>query len=173
MAQRVGETTARVSRQARNHAANPLLRIDGCVDRPLLLTPSEVSALPHAPFLGQLSCNEAGIIPARAWSGVRIADLLVLAHPGPEAKFVRVSGGPYGYPIPIDQAQEAILCDRLDDAALAVEHGGPWRLVIPGTRFFTSVKWVDRMELTVERPDDSATRIALARSRASRINASV
>ncbi|MGH2551068.1 MAG: molybdopterin-dependent oxidoreductase, partial [Thermomicrobiales bacterium] len=159
------EAAERVPRQARVHATNPRLRLDGCVQSPLVLTPSEVGILRHEPFLGALTCNESGGIPARSWSGVRIADLLALVTLTPEARFVRISAGPYGYPISLAETDQVLLCDRQEDRPLGIEHGGPWRLVVPGAGFFTSIKWVDRLEVTMERPDDSATRIALARAR--------
>jgi len=39
----------------------------------------------------------------------------------------------------------------------------PWRLVVPGDACFTSVKWVDRIELAAEPGEGSGERIARAR----------
>jgi DMSO/TMAO reductase YedYZ molybdopterin-dependent catalytic subunit len=64
------------------------------------------------------------------------------------------------------KVKNVLLCDHLAGEPLAVENGGPWRLVVPGTRYFSSVKWVDRLDVTAEEPDNSAERIARARAKA-------
>jgi DMSO/TMAO reductase YedYZ molybdopterin-dependent catalytic subunit len=161
-----GRSINGIPRQAREHAASPILRVDGLVAEPRFLKPADFEQLPHVPFLDTLSNNETGNIPQTAWSGVRLSDLLATVTFDPTAKFVRVSGGPYGCPVLLAEADHALLCDRLDDKPLTVDRGGPWCLVVAGTLYFTSVKWVDRIELTAEEPDDSATRIARARARA-------
>jgi sulfite oxidase len=65
--------------------------------------------------------------------------------------------------VPLDEAGAALLCDGLDDQPLPLEHGAPWRLVIPGGVCFTSVKWVERLELTAEPGPNDGQRIARAR----------
>ncbi|MCC7022918.1 MAG: molybdopterin-dependent oxidoreductase [Thermomicrobiales bacterium] len=157
---------AQVPRQARAHGANPILHVEGLVHRPLALAPADLAALPRVPFAGQLSCLEAGPIPVTDWLGIPLAAVIALAGPRPEARFVRVSAGPYATPVALADASEALLCDRLSGQPLALEQGGPWRLVIPGSRYYTSVKWVDRLVLSADPPDNSAQRIADARARA-------
>jgi DMSO/TMAO reductase YedYZ molybdopterin-dependent catalytic subunit len=161
-----GRTVNGIPRQARALAANPLLRLDGLVEHALALTPADILALPHEPYLGKLSCIEKGNVPLTDWSGVRLSDVIALAKPHADARFVRVSAGPYGVPVALERADQVLLCDALSGEPLGVEQGGPWRLVIPDRTYFTSVKWVDRIELTTEEPDDSASRIAVARERA-------
>lgn len=157
-----------VPRSAQRHAANPILRIEGMIDRPLALTPADLAHLPRQPFTGDLSCIERGNVPTTDWSGFAIADLLVLASPLPQARFVRVCAGPYATPIALDVAGHALLCDQLAGEDLPLERGGPWRLVIPETRYYTSVKWVDLLEVTASPPDNSAERLAQVRNRARR-----
>jgi DMSO/TMAO reductase YedYZ molybdopterin-dependent catalytic subunit len=81
----------------------------------------------------------------------------------PDARYVRISSGDFVLPVPIEAAQHALLCDRLDGEPLAVEHGAPWRLMLPGGECFTSVKWVDRIELAETAGDNTAESIARAR----------
>ncbi|MDQ2652885.1 MAG: molybdopterin-dependent oxidoreductase [Chloroflexota bacterium] len=154
-----------VPRSAQRHAAHPILRVEGLVDHPLALTPADLGHLPRRPFVGSISCIQRGDIPDTDWSGFEIADLLALASPLPEARFVRVCAGPYATPIALDVAAQALLCDQLGGEELPLERGGPWRLVIPETRYYTSVKWVDLLEITAEPPDNSAERLARARNR--------
>lgn len=158
-----------VPRSARRHAANPILRVEGLVGHPLALTPADLGRLPRRPFSGSISCVERGDIPDTDWSGFEIADLLALAAPLPEARFVRVCAGPYVTPIALDVADRALLCDQLGGEDLPLARGGPWRLVIPETRYYTSVKWVDLLEVTAEPPDNVAERLAQVRNRGRRV----
>jgi DMSO/TMAO reductase YedYZ molybdopterin-dependent catalytic subunit len=59
-----------------------------------------------------------------------------------------------------------MLADRLDGEPIDVTQGGPWRLVIPEERLCNSVKWVDAVEFSLDTPNNSAARIAQARTRA-------
>ncbi len=161
-----GRTANGIPPMARTHAEHPILRLDGLVSTPLNLNAVEIENLPHHSYLGTLASDDDGALPKTDWSGVRLADLVALAGPDSAARFVRVSAGPYGVPIPLADAERVLLCDKLDGRPLAVEEGGPWRLVVPGLRYFTSVKWVDRIDVALEEPDDSATRIAKARAHA-------
>ena len=161
-----GRTANGIPRMALTHAANPVLRIDGLVGRPLNLVPAALAGLPRVPYLGEPSSVEGGNVPEVDWAGIRLSDLVALAEPAPEARFVYVKAGPYGVPVALEDADGVLLCDRLNGVPLAVDQGGPWRLVVPGSRYFTSVKWVDRLEVTAEPPDNSAERIARARARA-------
>lgn len=154
-----------VPRSAQRHAANPILRVEGMVASPLALTPADLSHLPRRPFVGSISCLQRGEIPDTDWSGFEIADLLALAAPLPGARFVRVCAGPYATPIALDVADRALLCDQLGGEELPLARGGPWRLVIPETRYYTSVKWVDVLQVTAEPPDNSAERLAQVRNR--------
>ncbi|MBX5458650.1 MAG: molybdopterin-dependent oxidoreductase [Thermogemmatispora sp.] len=45
----------------------------------------------------------------------------------------------------LEEAGQALLCDRLNGALLTREHGAPWRLLVPGGKCYTSVKWVDTL----------------------------
>lgn len=161
-----GRSLHGVPRQARKHAANPILHIEGLVDRPLALTPADLSGLPRVSYVGELSGVEGGNVPETDRAGIPLSDLIALAEPRAEAHFVQVNAGPYAVPVAIADSGQVLLCDRLAGEPLPMEQGGPWRLVIPGSRYFTSVKWVDRLIVTAEPPDNSADRIAQARARA-------
>jgi DMSO/TMAO reductase YedYZ molybdopterin-dependent catalytic subunit len=95
-------------------------------------------------------------------------DVLTLAHPLPTARYVRVHAGNYVVPIALTEAELALLADTLNEQPLAVEHGAPWRLALPGAACFISVKWVDRLELTTEPGENVGERVAAARNRAQR-----
>jgi len=161
-----GRTIHGIPRHAQRHAENPILTIGGLVHTLRILTPSDLDDLPRISWLGSVSCLEKGPIPDTDWSGMRLSDLLTLAGPREEARFALVSAGPYGVAVPIAEASDVLICDRLAGHHLDVAEGGPWRLVVPNRRYYASVKWIDRIELTVDADGESAERIGLARQRA-------
>jgi len=166
MTMNAGRSIHGAPEHARKQAANPILTIDGSVARACRLTPGQISALPHHRFLDLAVDREATFLPETDWSGVTLDDLLALAEPLENAMWARVSAGPYAFVVPQSQFASTLLCDRIGDALIPVEKGGPWRLVNPDARYNMSVKWVDRLTLTEEEPDNSAERIAVARQRA-------
>lgn len=161
-----GRSMHGVPRHARRHAANPILRVEGLVAHPLALAPGDFAVLLHVPYVGGLSCIEGGNVPQTDWTGVPLADLIALAQPCQDAQFIQVSAGPYTVPVALADAGQVLLCDHLSGEPLRVENGGPWRLVVPGRSYYTSAKWVDRLVVTAEMPDNSAERISQARARA-------
>jgi hypothetical protein len=91
----------------------------------------------------RFACEEGGKVPGLRCGGVLLADLVTIA-------------------VPLQQSPHVPLCDTLDGLPLPVEHGGRWRLVVPGGQCFSSVKWVDRLEVTAHEPTTIAARIARA-----------
>jgi DMSO/TMAO reductase YedYZ molybdopterin-dependent catalytic subunit len=91
-------------------------------------------------------------------------DVLALAKPLPTAHYVRVHAGNYVVPLSLAEAEHALLADTLNDQPLAVEHGAPWRLALAGGACFTSVKWVDRLELCAEPGENVGQRVAQRRA---------
>lgn len=141
----------------------PELRITGLVPQPLAVTPDDLATLARVDLADDFTCEEGWSVPGLRWQGVRLADVLALAGPAPSARFVRVCSGEYAVPMPLPEADRAVLCDQLNGQPLPIEHGAPWRLVIPGSACYTSVKWVDRLEIAAEAGDNSGQRIARAR----------
>jgi sulfite oxidase len=90
-------------------------------------------------------------------------DVLALSQPAAKARFVQVSAGTYSISLALDESGESLLCDTLNGQPLTVEHGAPWRLIVPGGKCFTSVKWVQRLVLSREPGDNSGEQIARAR----------
>jgi len=157
--------THNVPRQASRLAATPLLRIEGLVVEPRSLLPVELAQLARGSFTEDFHCEQHWTTPQQKWSGPRLIDVLNLVHPLPAAKYIRVHAGNYVVPIALSEAEQALLADTLNDQPLAVEHGAPWRLTLPGAACFISVKWVERLELTAEPGENVGERVAEARSR--------
>jgi DMSO/TMAO reductase YedYZ molybdopterin-dependent catalytic subunit len=151
---------------AARHAVQPTLEISGLVARPRALTPADLAGLARAAHDEPFTCEEGWTVPGLRWGGVRLADVLALAEPLPAARFVRVGSGDYVVPVSLDEASAGLLCDTLNGAPLAVEHGAPWRLLLAGGACFSSVKWVTRLEVSAEAGEASGERIARERSAA-------
>jgi DMSO/TMAO reductase YedYZ molybdopterin-dependent catalytic subunit len=139
------------------------LVVDGLVERELRLTAADLAGLARDAFTEAFKCEEGWEVPGLAWEGVRLAEVLKLAGARPQARWVRVGSGGYVVPVSLEDAQRALLCDRLNGAPLAQKNGAPWRLSLPGGACFSSVKWVDRLTLTAEAGDNTGMRIARSR----------
>lgn len=149
-----------------HHAGEPMLRVDGLVLRALDLRPgTDLAGLPRVAHTDAFTCEEGWTVPSVRWRGVRLADVVALAAPRPAARYVRVHAGEYAVPVPLDDAGAALLCEEMNGQPLPAVHGGPWRLLVPGGACFTSVKWVDRLELTAAPGPNDGERIARARLR--------
>lgn len=139
------------------------LDVSGLVERPRALSAAELGALPRERLTEPFVCEEGWSVERVQWEGISLRAALALCAPLPEARFVRVSAGDYQLALSLDELDRALLCDRLDDAPLTREHGAPWRLVLSGGACFTSVKWVDRLELAADAGVETAERIARGR----------
>jgi DMSO/TMAO reductase YedYZ molybdopterin-dependent catalytic subunit len=125
--------------------ASGAICIGGQVARPLVLTPAVLAQLSRVEHVETFRCEEGWSVPRLRWSGVRLADVIQLASPLPAAPYVLVCAGSYSMQLTPEEVQQALLCDRLNDAPLSPEHGAPWRLLLPGGKCFTSVKWVSEL----------------------------
>jgi DMSO/TMAO reductase YedYZ molybdopterin-dependent catalytic subunit len=139
------------------------LRVDGLVGRPLELTLAELQAMPQQGFDDDFACLEGWTVPDLHWRGVKLADVLDLTGATGEARWVQASFGEFSLPLPLSEARMALLALTLDDAALKPEHGAPVRLLVPGGECFTSVKWLDHLELRSEPGENAARQIATTR----------
>jgi DMSO/TMAO reductase YedYZ molybdopterin-dependent catalytic subunit len=139
------------------------LQVDGLAARPLRVDKDSLAQLPRTTLQEPFTCEEGWTVPGLRWSGIRLADILALAEPLPGAHFVRVCQGAFVLPLPLAEAETAILCDELNGAALTVEHGAPWRLVVPGAACYASVKWVERLQLAADPGNNTAQEIARSR----------
>ena len=141
----------------------PILRVDGLVWRALDLRPVDLLALPQRDVVDNFTCVEGWSVPRLSWHGVPLREVLDLAGVRSDAHWLQASAGPFSVPLPEEVWETALLALRLGDEDLPVEHGGPVRLVIPGQACFTSVKWLDHLELRATAGTNSAEEIALGR----------
>lgn len=158
---------------ARPYAPDWSLRVEGMVQRPLLLLPEDFAQLPRARLEAVHQCAGNPLQPQVAtrrvacvvWEGVWLRDVLAAAGVEGRAAFVWSDGADQGWfqgeqvpffrkDLPIARAAEdVLLATRLNGAPLPDEHGGPLRLVVPGFYGTNSVKWLWRITLADQRAD--------------------
>ncbi|MEZ4552503.1 MAG: molybdopterin-dependent oxidoreductase [Dehalococcoidia bacterium] len=144
-------------------AARHLLRVGGAVEHPETLSAADLRARHQTAVVRDFDCEEGWTVPGLSWSGVRLTSLIDAARPLEGARWVTLAAGDFATIVPIEDVNEALVVLDLEDAPLPEEHGGPMRILIPGGACFTSIKWLDRIELTADPAEDSARRIALQR----------
>jgi len=138
------------------------LTIDGEVESPVTLSFEDLSALPSACQVQDVSRLDA----KRQGDAIRLAGLLERVRPKPGARYLTLhsSTDDFHASIPLDAVREtAILIYRLNGAPLPSQAGGPLRFFIPNhTACHTSeidecanVKFVDRIELSADKGFDN------------------
>jgi DMSO/TMAO reductase YedYZ molybdopterin-dependent catalytic subunit len=129
------------------------LRIEGLVAAPVRLTLDEFRALPQAERTNDIHCVTQWSRYDNRWQGVGVTDLLAMARPKEEARFVSLTSyDGYTTNLAMDDfaRDENLFAHSWEGAPLTRQHGGPVRLVIPHLYFWKSPKWVTRVELLRE-----------------------
>ncbi len=128
------------------------LKVDGLVDKPLVLGAVAWQALPRFDETADFHCVEGWSVGDVQWGGVTPATLLQQAQARPDGAYLvfHAYTGEYVDSLPIDVAvdPQTVLADTMDGAPLPATHGGPLRLVVPRQLGYKSVKWVTRIEVT-------------------------
>jgi DMSO/TMAO reductase YedYZ molybdopterin-dependent catalytic subunit len=140
-----------------------LVRIDGLVCRPRELMLADLQGLPQQELIADFSCEEGWTVPDLKWRGPTLETVLAIVEPHSGAKWVQANAGEFSVPIPLQEAGTALLAIELGDGPLPSEHGGPIRLVLPGGDCWTSIKWLDHLELRAQPSENTGKTIALAR----------
>jgi DMSO/TMAO reductase YedYZ molybdopterin-dependent catalytic subunit len=129
------------------------LRIEGLVAAPVRLTLEEFRALPQAERQNDIHCVTQWSRYDNRWQGVPVADLLAMARPKEEARFVSLTSYD-GYTTNLSMEDfarpENLFATHWEGTPLERQHGGPVRLVVPHLYFWKSPKWVTRVELLRE-----------------------
>jgi DMSO/TMAO reductase YedYZ molybdopterin-dependent catalytic subunit len=125
-------------------------RIWGKVERPTELTWDQFLQLPQIESTSDIHCVTRWSRLDNHWRGVAAKDVLALARPTKDAKFV-VAHAEYGYtanlPLEALYDDDVLFAFEHDGKPLTPEHGFPLRLVVPKRYFWKSAKWVRGLEL--------------------------
>ena len=146
------------------------VEINGMVDKPGTYAFDDIMAqMDIEERIYRLRCVEAWsmVIP---WQGFELADLLALAGPNPEARFVEfqtlmrpeempgqeypILDWPYIEGLRMDEAMHplTIMATGLYDEPIPNQNGAPMRLVVPWKYGFKSIKSIVRITLTDDQP---------------------
>ncbi|CAN5152670.1 sulfite oxidase-like oxidoreductase [soil metagenome] len=126
------------------------LVIDGACTRPLALDWKAFKALDQTDDISDFHCVTKWSRFAVPWRGVRVADVIAAVEPHDEARFVMFHGyDGYTHNVPLSAAIQAdvLLVHTADHKPLAIEHGGPVRVITPQLYAWKGAKWVSRIEL--------------------------
>ncbi len=119
--------------------------LEGLVGSPVTWTWGEFLKLPSQTFTDDISCVTKWTKLDTKWLAVTVDTLLQSVRLDSTARFVMAfSDGGYTTNIPLAEMVngQAFVAYQFDDKPLALEHGGPARLVVPHLYFWKSAKWV-------------------------------
>jgi DMSO/TMAO reductase YedYZ molybdopterin-dependent catalytic subunit len=126
------------------------LQITGLVQTPQSLTYPEVLRLPAVKRAITLYCVE-GWNEHLLFEGVRLADLLALAKPKREVRFIIFyAADGYSSSLSYDYAarQDIMLAAKINGRVLDAKRGFPFQVVAESKLGYKWVKWVTRIELS-------------------------
>jgi DMSO/TMAO reductase YedYZ molybdopterin-dependent catalytic subunit len=126
------------------------LSIDGACDAPQKLSWDDFMALEQVEDTSDFHCVTTWSRLDITWVGVRLADVLALAQPRPGATHLMCHAyDNYSTNVALEEAlkPDVLLVHRADGAPLAVEHGGPVRMITPQLYAWKGAKWISRLEL--------------------------
>jgi DMSO/TMAO reductase YedYZ molybdopterin-dependent catalytic subunit len=133
------------------------LQVDGLVAHPMKLTLAELRAMPARTQITRHDCVE-GWSAIGKWTGVPLHQVLALAQPQPNARFVvfhcadpMEADGTHKYYESVDMEDayhpQTLLAYELNSAALPVPNGAPIRLRVERQLGYKMAKYVMRIEL--------------------------
>ena len=126
------------------------LVIDGEVNHPLSLSMAEIQQLPLTSMVIRHVCVE-GWAAIVQWGGVRLRELVALAQPKSDVKYVyfQSADGYYGsWDLPSALHPQTLMAYQKNGEPLPVENGAPLRLASPVKLGYKQSKWVTRITLT-------------------------
>ncbi len=125
-------------------------RVGGLVEKPMRLNWEEFNRLPQIEIVTDIHCVTRWSRFDNRWQGVPFTEVMKLAVPKPDARFVMVhaeQGFTANVPLEDLMRPTTLFAFKHDGEPLTPEHGYPLRLVVPHLYFWKSVKWVRGLEL--------------------------
>ncbi|MUG98143.1 molybdopterin-dependent oxidoreductase [Scytonema sp. UIC 10036] len=125
------------------------LIVDGEVKNPLNLSMADIQALPLTSMIIRHVCVE-GWAAIVQWAGVRLQEIIALAQPQPNVKYVyfKSADGYYSsWDIASASHPQTLLAYQKNGEKLPVENGAPLRLASPVKLGYKQSKWVTQVTL--------------------------
>ena len=133
------------------------LEIDGLVDKPMMLTYSDLLLRDSHEMASTLECisNRVGgtYISNTVWTGFPLKTLLEEARLQEGVIDIKLEAADgYSESIPVDEAlqDDTMLVYLMDGLPLTDDHGFPARLIVPNIFGMKNVKWITRIEAVAE-----------------------
>lgn len=129
------------------------LRVYGCVQQDIQLDWPAYQALPQIEDTSDFHCVTRWTRLDMNWQGVRAKEVLNLAEPLTEAKFVTLHGyDDYTTNLPLTALydDDVIIAHSVLGYPLTTAHGGPVRIVVPKRYAWKGAKWLKAIELHEE-----------------------
>ncbi len=126
------------------------LKIEGEVNHPMQLSLANLQAFPLTSMVIQHVCVE-GWAAIVQWGGVRLSELLRLAQPNPDARYVyfKSADGYYeSWDLASSMHPQTLMAYQKNGAPLSAENGAPLRLASPIKLGYKQSKWVTQIVLT-------------------------
>jgi DMSO/TMAO reductase YedYZ molybdopterin-dependent catalytic subunit len=132
-----------------------MMHVSGLVTKPHAFSLSELKQLGWIERTIDIHCVTRWSKLGLTFGGVMLKTLLDVAAPFPSARFISFiahSDRRHSTSLPLADALalDTMLALEADGQPLAVEHGGPIRVVVPGRYFYKSLKWLAEIELLAE-----------------------
>jgi DMSO/TMAO reductase YedYZ molybdopterin-dependent catalytic subunit len=127
------------------------MKVWGLVNQPAKWTWAEFQRLPKVKVFADFHCVTRWSRLGNVWEGVSTRTIVEAAGGlRPEARFVMAYGYDYGWTtnLPLDDflADDALVALTHDGEPLALEHGGPARLIVPRLYAWKSAKWLGGLQ---------------------------
>ena len=126
------------------------LQVYGLVASPLELDWQAFQALPQTKLSTDFHCVTRWTRLDMNWQGVLARDLIALAQPLENARFVTLhSYDDYTTNLPLEVLldEDVVIAHSVLGKPLSQEHGGPARMVVPKRYAWKSAKWLKAIEL--------------------------
>jgi DMSO/TMAO reductase YedYZ molybdopterin-dependent catalytic subunit len=140
-----------------------LIRLAGLVEPPRVLAPADLARMPQTMLTEDFACEEGWTVAGQTWTGVLVGDILGDAAAAGEGLWVDFASGDFSFSSPMPVARGALVALQLNGEPLSRLHGGPCRLYLRGEACYTSIKWLDRIEVRRDAGPNNAAEIAKRR----------
>jgi DMSO/TMAO reductase YedYZ molybdopterin-dependent catalytic subunit len=135
-----------------NPPASYELEVDGLVRQSRRFSYADLQAMPQTALTLDVQCVTGWRVPAVAWSGVLLSDLLDRVGVTDDAAAVQFGcfDGIYTESLTLEQARskDVLVALKMQDEPVTHDHGGPVRLFVGAMYFYKSAKWLDRITVT-------------------------
>lgn len=125
-------------------------KVEGLVETPTTWTWDEIHRLPESNYHGNIHCVTTWSKLGVDFVGVSLDTLLDIAKPLANASYVlAVSSTGYTTNLPLADVTggKAWVAWEYGGKPLAVDHGGPARLLVPHLYFWKSAKWISGLRV--------------------------